>query len=167
MKKDYQLASKEYYETLEKVLSLKENEDISGLGVRWVILTWYADEEEYDKINTPFVSPYEVKLCSKKDKLLKNADVEIVIEEKYWDSCVNEIEKIALIHSAVGSVCPKSDKFGNPKFGDDGRVELKLKKADIVYSANSEIARLYGRDSVEVKTLMKLKDVYEDVFRMA
>lgn len=167
MKKDYQLACNEYYDILKKVLLLKENEDISGLGIRWVILSWYANDEEYDKTNTPFISPYEVKLCNKKDKLLKNADVEIVIEEKYWDSCINDVEKIALMHSAVGSVCPKIDRYGNPKFGDDGRVELKLRKADIVYSANSNIARLYGRDSVEVKTLMKLKDVYEDVFRMA
>lgn len=165
--KIYRMAEDDVLDYLNTVLSLEENEEINSYNIRWGVLLQSDSNGEYDP--SEYLSstlPYTVKICSPKDVILKNIDVEVVIDEYYWNACREDIEKVALMHSIVACVTAKKDKEGYPTVNDNGRVKLKLVKPDICYAGNSYIAELYGSDSVEVKILRHLKSYYSEVFNL-
>ncbi len=167
--KTYTKAPKEDVEILQNLLvngtgfddvSDEFYNDLNSYNIRFAVILVRAEDETngiVEKVLKPL--PYKVKINGAKDRLLKHTDVEILIDDSYWENC-DEEEKQALFDSALTQldVVYKKDL---PYFQEDGVVKLKLIKPDMKYEGFSVMADRYGSKSPDIKVW----DEFMDNFR--
>lgn len=140
------------------------NETIRGFNIRFAIITVeLSDNNTGETFPALKPLPYKVKLNNGKDRLLKNIDVEILIDKVYWDNC-NENEIEALLATALYSleVVVKQDF---PVYNDDGVVKMRLKKPDMMFTGFSDMANQFDSNSVERKMWNEFLNNFGDVMR--
>lgn len=106
------------------------------------------------KIEEIFV-PTKTKILSKKDRLIKNAHVEIIIDQVFWDEA-DDIEKEAIIAHALQRVLIVEDNTGAPKLDENNDMILKINPYNMVFFGYSKIAYKYKDNSIEIKNFKKL-----------
>lgn len=106
--------------------------------------------------------PYEVKICSSKNRALNKLDAIIYIDHNYYDNA-SEKEKHAIIFGAYNQIEIIKDKDGIPSSRDDGAVKLRVKKPDIIFTGFIQCLEKFGFDSPEMKAFQKLKLDHGDV----
>jgi hypothetical protein len=99
----------------------------------------------------------QVKIITKKDRLTKNADVEILIDQSAWNASNDEERKAIIDHELTHVVMRLSKKDGLPKRDDDGKLCLKLRRHDLVYWGFSDIFEKHKNNSVEYHTFVDLQ----------
>lgn len=161
MAKYYENVDNEFIEYFNQVLNNKDNQAINSYNIRWGLIFCVDDKATIDNMTS---LPYNTKVCSAKDVLLKKIDVEVIVDRFYWTSLIDEKSKIALMDSIINSINVVFDKEGFPIFLDDGRVKIKAVKPDMEYRGYSKISEKYGEASPEVKTLRTLKRLYLETF---
>jgi len=143
---------------------IEENDNLAELkeyNIRFAII-YVTNTTSDGEVVPAFKSlPYKVKLNSAKDRCIKNIDVEIYIDESYFESADSE-EKEAVIYGALNQIVIKH-KDGMPIFQDDGVVKLVLKAPDMVFIGFSECARKYKDKSPEKEALRRLKAEFSDI----
>lgn len=159
----YSLASKEDFNLLEDVLLKEDHQQLKVCNIRFAMIFVSVENDETGETYNSFSClPYRVKLINIKDRLLKNVDVEIQIDENYWEASSEDM-KIALLNAALFQICICTDKNDLPLFQEDGVVKLKLNKPDIYYFGFSEIIQKFGADSPDIKAWNNLKTDFSGI----
>lgn len=159
----YSLADKEVNDLLENTLLEEDHQELKACNIRFaIIFVNTVNEDTGENYNSFSCLPYRVKIIGMKDRLLKNIDVEIQIDENYWEDCT-DIMKDALLNAALHQIIECTDKTGMPVFHEDGVVKLKLNKPDIYYVGFSEIIQKYGSDSPDIKMWNRLKTDFSGI----
>jgi hypothetical protein len=156
---NYSLASKEDREILEGILMEEDYQPLKACNIRFAVILVTTTNEDGGVLKTFKCQPYKVKLISMKDRLLKNVDVEIHIDESYWIEALEQ-KKTALLSAALHQIEVALDKNDMPVFQDDGVVKLKLMKPDIMYFGFSEVIEKYGSDSPDIRAWDDLKSEF-------
>lgn len=169
MAKEYVLADDydvEIKNLFGKVINLSETSDLVSSGVVFgiIVISNYEDGGITEAI--PNLG-YSVKICSPKDYLLKQVDAEIFIDRCRWERCYTDIEKIAILHSALNTVDIKIGKDGLHVYQDNGRPKLVKNSPDMVFIGYSNMCKLYETDSPEIKDFRNLKSVFKDELSIA
>lgn len=155
--------------TLEENLGLlnrviDENEEFHWLkdyNVRFAIVYVLNTTKDGETIPAFQSLPYRVKVNSAKDRCIKHIDVEIHIDESYFNEADDE-EKEAVIFGALSQLEVKC-KDGMPILQDDGVVKLVLKKPDMVFEGFSVCASKYRTKSPEHKAFTQLTVEFNDI----
>lgn len=148
--KVYNPCNSEVYNVLDRVLSLKKFEDLKSFNIRYSVIFVKDQDPKSGEVFPVFQGlPYKVKINNAKDRILKNKDVDIVVDESYWDGCSDEELEVLMI-SALSQlqVVIKKDF---PVYNEDGVVKLRVKKPDMFFVGFSNIAEEYGSASPERK----------------
>lgn len=143
---------------------IEENDNLAELkeyNIRFAII-YVTNTTSDGEVVPAFKSlPYKVKLNSAKDRCIKNIDVEIHIDESYFNEADDE-EKEAVIFGALSQLEVKC-KDGMPILQDDGVVKLVLKKPDMVFEGFSVCASKYRIKSPEHKAFTQLTVEFNDI----
>lgn len=161
--KTFEFATKEDYALLNERLESEEYSELGQFRIRFAIVMVTTSDKAGVVLPSFKTLPYNVKLNSAKDRLLKNVDVEIQIDNDYWmNDCREENDKKAIIDGALEQleICTKKDDV---VMNDDGTVKLKLVKPDLVYEGFLAIAERYEGNSAEVKKMRELKGEFGDI----
>lgn len=145
-----------------EVLELEEYSDLKQFNVRFAIVTVTIVDEEIGQAFPVFKTlPYKVKINNIKDRLLKQFDVEILIDGTYW-SRVDEEKQKALFAGALYSieVVYKKDFVA---YDEDGVIKMKLLKPDMIFVGYSGIAEKYGYDSPEMMVWQDFINVFDSI----
>lgn len=105
--------------------------------------------------------PYKVKVNSAKDRCVKHIDVEIHIDESYFNEA-DDIEKEAIIFGALNQLEIKC-KDDIPILQDDGVVKLVLKRPDMIFEGFSKCAEKYKIKSPEHKAFTQLTTDFNNI----
>ncbi|HHX32218.1 MAG TPA: hypothetical protein GX712_06475 [Bacteroidales bacterium] len=143
---------------------IEENDNLAELkeyNIRFAII-YVTNTTSDGEVVPAFKSlPYKVKLNSAKDRCIKNIDVEIYIDESYFESADSE-EKEAVIYGALNQIVIKH-KDGMPIFQDDGVVKLVLKRPDMIFEGFSKCAEKYKIKSPEHKAFTQLTTDFNNI----
>lgn len=162
--KTYDFAFPEVTEFLQEALNLEELSDLKMFNIRYGVLM-VTKTDKLDMVVPAFSTlPYKVQICSPADVISKRYDVEIVIDSSYWELLTEDVEKLALMHSALYQLIIRVDKDGMPKMSDNGRIQLSKRKADIIVEGFSVMANTYNMASPDIKTLRRVRDEFSAVF---
>lgn len=105
----------------------------------------------------------QVRIVGLKDRLLKQLDVEVLLDGDYWET-IDEPKKIAIIDHELEHIVPVLDKKTNKiKLDDLERPKLKLKRDDINWWGIAKIAERHGIDSQEVLGYQQLTNKYGNI----
>lgn len=139
-----------------------EYSELASYNIRFAIINVTKDDENDKPIFYPL--PYKVKLNNAKDKLLKEIDVEILIDRTYPGLSSVDAEQCeeSIYYGALNQldIVYKKDMV---VYNDDGTVKLKLKKPDMVFMGFSHVAAKYGTASTEIKNYDELKSKFSEV----
>ena len=153
---NYSLAEKEDCDFLNEVLNNEDFKELSTCRIRFALIYVHTSIEDGVVIKSFNCLPYKVKLVNMKDRILKQIDVEIYVDELYWSKALYE-KKVALINAALSQISVCQDKNSMPIFQDDGVVKLKLLKPDIIYTGFSNIIEKFGSNSPDIQAWDDLK----------
>lgn len=164
MKKNvvYSLADAETNDLFQEVLNVEEFSHFKIYGIRCALITISTVTEDGEVLPSFPCLPYRVKLISLKDQILKNVDVEIHIDEKYWSSA-NEKKKFALLSAALSQIFVVLNRDGMPVELENGSNKLKLIKPDINYFGFSNIIEQFGDDSPDIAAWNEVKVEFADL----
>lgn len=160
--KVYRVAENEELSYLSTAKNLEETEEINSYPIRFSVIFVHKSDKDGNVFRALSPLPYQVKICSQLDAMLKNKDVEIIIDEVYWNELREEIEKVAVMHSALNTLGVRKDKDGLPKVDDNGRVKLFKIQPDMSFAGYSNIAKLYETAAPEVKEYIHMKSEFAD-----
>jgi hypothetical protein len=104
-----------------------------------------------------------IKINSEKDRVEGKADTTMTIDGAAWKAFDDE-RRLALIGHECHHILVQRDKDGEIKSDDAGRPKLKLRPHDWEFGGFDEIARRYGRASIEVMTVRTLVDERRQLF---
>lgn len=93
-----------------------------------------------------------VKIVPQKDRITKNYDAEIVIDEKAWDS-MNKKCRVALLHHELMHLELNIDGEGTIKLDDNGRPKLKMRRGD--FNAGDgfrDVCAIHGEYAAELQS---------------
>jgi len=148
--KVYTPCHSEVYNILNNVLNTEKFSDLNSYKIRYSVIFVKDLDPKSGEVFSVFQGlPYRVKINNAKDRILKNKDVDIIIDKSYWDSCSDEELEVLMISALSQLQIVVKKDF--PVFNEDGVVKLKLKKPDMFFAGFSSIAEEYGSVSPERK----------------
>lgn len=96
----------------------------------------------------------KIKLCSARDRVLTGSDVILETAADIW-GVLNERQQEALLAHELEHLVLRMDKDGKTPLRDQftGRVKLNMRPDDYLLTGFYDVAKEYGRDSMEVGRL--------------
>lgn len=120
-----------------------------------ILLANAADEGTPAIKHAGYPATAKIKIVPLKDRLTKNFDAELLIDEKEWDSLSDE-SKTALIDHELCHLSVVLGKNRKAKRDDIGRPKLKLVPGDWNVGDGFEaVVRRHGQDALEYQSVRK------------
>jgi len=160
----YNVAEQKDYDVLDLALNSDKCEELRSYHLRYSIVM-VKNEDPKSGIVLPVYKtlPYKIKINNVKDRILKNKDIDITIDEQYWNNCSEEEKEILIISALSQLIVVVKKDF--PVFNEDGVVKLRLKKPDMIFIGFSDIAEEYGSASPEKKLWKEFLNDFEECLR--
>jgi hypothetical protein len=158
-------------ETVNLMNSVRDefHRELGEYGVQIGLIMAYGPKDDDGNVKKPALSKNgtpcagQVRIVGLKDRLLKDLDVEIILDGDYW-VLIDEPKKRAILDHELEHIVPVLDKkSGKIALDDLDRPKLKLKKDDIIYWGISTIAARHGLNSQEVICYSQLNNNYGPV----
>lgn len=162
MKRSYRLADDKTIQLVSQVMN-ESHKHLAEVGVRFQIVMSEAMDRDgnivYSLSKDGIYCAAKIGLHNKKNRIIKNIDIEITIDSLYWQNASIEERKSTIDHELTHIVV-KLDKEGLPKVDDDGLVCFKMRRHDLVYWGFKEILERNKTNSIEYQSFKNLlKDI--------
>lgn len=147
----YQIADREVIEVLNNTIA-EFRHDLGEADVRIGCLMAINDTGHAVK-HGGYPALATVKVVPQKDRITKNYDAEIVIDEKAWES-MNKKCRVALLHHELMHLeLNRDDKTNQVRLDDNGRPKLKSRPGDLYASDGfKEVIAVHGEYAAELQS---------------
>lgn len=145
----YQLADESVMGILSDTIA-EYRHDLGEANVRVGVLM-AVNENGHAVKHGGYPATATIKVVPQKDRITKNYDAEIVIDEKAWDA-MNRKCRVALLHHELMHMELKRDKEGTIELDDNGRPKLKSRPGDFnAGDGFKEVCAIHGEYAAELQ----------------
>lgn len=166
----YEMSDDKALDLMKKTIE-QYHPDINRYGVRIGLISAFGQRNDEGELEKPALMKSGAKCAAKvrivglKDRLMKNLDVEVLIDGDYWQE-LDDARKIAILdHELEHIVIQVDSESGAVKTDSLDRPRLRLINDDIQFWGFSRIAERHKENSQECLCFKQMVARYGDILK--